>query len=52
MKNREPRAIGAAVILATGVGIQAFPAASEEDHAGFSRSHAMHGAQGMIRMRH
>ena len=28
MKNRKPRAIGAAVILATGVGIQAFPAAS------------------------
>ena len=40
MKNRKLRGIGAVVILATGVGIYAFSAASEEDH--FGRSHAMH----------
>jgi hypothetical protein len=46
MKNRKLLGIGTAVILATGVGIYAFAAASEEDHADFGRSHATH--QGMM----
>ena len=51
MRNRKLLGIGTAVILAAGVGIYAFSAASEEDHADFGRSHAMrHGmmGQGMI----
>ena len=47
MKNRNRLlGIGTAVILATGVGIYAFAAASEEDHADFGRSHTPH--QGMM----
>ena len=53
MKNRKLRGIGAAVILATGVGIYAFSASSEEDHAEFGRSHAMrHGMMGQGMMGH
>jgi hypothetical protein len=53
MKNRKLLGIGTAVILATGVGIYAFSASSEEDHTEFGRSHAMrHGMMGQGMMGH
>ena len=52
-KSNKLLGIGAAVILAAGVGIYAFSASSEEDHADFGRAHAMrHGMMGQGMMGH